>query len=289
MISPPLTRVEEWRGTHDNRLAVEIFDAPSEASVAFLHGGGQSRHLWRRAAFDLQARGIASLSFDQRGHGDSDWMADANYSLESFAADTHCILRQWARPVILIGVSLGGLVSLIAAGQGIPGLRGLVMVDTAPQLNAAEVHRFVEFFRAGAGEGFASLEQAAAHCNHYFPGLGLNAVSLSRALQRTGHGRWVWRWDTRMVLGPNNSIALAYEDSLHDYAAAVRAPFMLVRAGASRLVSDAAVTRLRSHVPQLEVLTVDGLEHMFGSEQGATIVARLHDFLQRAASAHSGG
>ena len=44
--------------------------------VLLLHGGGQTRHSWRNTAEQIVASGSVAYALDQRGHGDSDWIAD---------------------------------------------------------------------------------------------------------------------------------------------------------------------------------------------------------------------
>lgn len=277
----PESRACEWRGVAGNRIVGEAFDADSPVTVVLVHGGGQTRHTWRRAARTLQAQGLACLSFDQRGHGDSDWIDDGNYLLDSFRDDAQIVLEAWNRPSVLIGTSLGGLVSLMVAGNGSPLVRGLVLVDTAPQLNPAEIDWLVDFLGAEAERGFASPGDAVAHVQRFFPDLAVSSESIEKGLRRGADGRWHRHWDVRVVIGPLNSVALPHEQRLHDIAACIRVPVALVRAGASHLVSDAAVARLRGCVPQLEVHELPGAHHLFNSAESLQIIAMLDDFLKR--------
>lgn len=275
------TRACEWRGAAGNRIFGEAFDADGPVAIVLVHGGGQTRHTWRRVARTLQAQGLPCLSFDQRGHGDSDWIDSGDYQLDSFRDDAQIVLEAWNRPSVLIGTSLGGLVSLMVAGAASPLVRGLVLVDTAPQLNPAEIDWLVDFLGAEADKGFASPAEAVAHVQRFFPDLAVSAESIAKGLRRGADGRWHRHWDVRVVIGPMNSIALPHEQRLHDIAARIRVPVALVRAGASHLVSDAAVARLRSCVPQLEVYELPGAHHLFNSAESLQIMALLDDFLKR--------
>lgn len=273
------TRPLEWRGAGGHRLAGECFDAAGEIGVLLLHGGGQTRHSWRRAARWLQQRGIPCLSYDQRGHGDSAWIDDGDYRLDAFRDDLRIVLADWGRPCVLIGASLGGLVSLMAGGD--PGIRGVVMVDTAPQLNPAEIDWLIDFLGGDADTGFESPAAAVAHLRRFFPDIDVSADSIGKSLRQDAQGRWHRHWDVRVVLGERNSVALGHEDRLHADAARIRAPALLVRAGASQLVSDAAIARLRAAVPQLEVAEMAGLHHLFSGDESIAIMERLGDFLAR--------
>ena len=106
-------------------------DAPT---LLFLHGSGQTRQSWGRALEEAARRGYRALSLDLRGHGDSDWAPDANYTLERFAADVRQAIEYMAVEPIIVGASLGGIVGLLIAASPPPALRGLVLVDITPRV-----------------------------------------------------------------------------------------------------------------------------------------------------------
>src|SRR5262245_60529738 len=98
-------------------LAVDI-DGPEDApTVVLLHGGGQTRHSWA-ATWSLLARsGWRAWSVELRGHGDSEWSPDGDYSLDAFADDVLAVVAQCGEPPVLVGASLGGLASLVAIAE----------------------------------------------------------------------------------------------------------------------------------------------------------------------------
>ena len=49
---------------------------PAAPAVVFLHGGGQTRRSWGKAAAAVAGRGWQAVTVDFRGHGESDWSAD---------------------------------------------------------------------------------------------------------------------------------------------------------------------------------------------------------------------
>ena len=114
-------------------------DAPP---VVFLHGGGGGPGFsWGGTATAVAERGWQAVTLDARGHGESDWAADANYRLSSFAQDLDAALAVPANPVV-IGASLGGLTSILLAGELHPGvLAGLVLVDIVPDMEARGADR----------------------------------------------------------------------------------------------------------------------------------------------------
>src|ERR1700722_12095602 len=84
------------------------------AGIALLlHGGGQTRHSWHGTAARLAAHGWTTITLDARGHGDSQWAPDGDYSLDAFAGDVSAIADTLDRAPVLIGASLGGMTALV--------------------------------------------------------------------------------------------------------------------------------------------------------------------------------
>ena len=55
--------------------------------VLLAHGGGQTRHSWGGTAEKLASNGHRVVSIDLRGHGDSSWDADGDYSMADYCTD----------------------------------------------------------------------------------------------------------------------------------------------------------------------------------------------------------
>src|SRR6185437_3799419 len=93
--SPAMTRpiapaAANFKGAAGNMLAAEVYGEEGPP-VLLLHGGGQTRHAWRKTG-DLIARmGRVAYAVDQRGHGDSEWVEDGAYQYDDFAADARVL------------------------------------------------------------------------------------------------------------------------------------------------------------------------------------------------------
>src|SRR5579864_8773815 len=92
-------------------------EAPGRGIVLLLHGGGQTRHSWARTGARLAAAGFVAVALDARGHGESGWDPGGDYSLDAFVADLLAVAATLAEAPILVGASLGGITSLLAAGE----------------------------------------------------------------------------------------------------------------------------------------------------------------------------
>jgi esterase len=65
-----------------NGLRLRYLDSGilGKSSILFLHGGALTAHTWDLCCLALR-EDYHCLALDQRGHGDSDWTPDADYSI----------------------------------------------------------------------------------------------------------------------------------------------------------------------------------------------------------------
>lgn len=109
-----------------------------------LHAGGERRRVWRPVNNILTAAGFRCVTYDQRGHGDSDGNSNTQ-TLAACADDVAAMLHAEPPGCILVGASLGGLAAVAALAD--PAVRGnvsgLVLVDVVPCLDPPRVRRFL--------------------------------------------------------------------------------------------------------------------------------------------------
>ncbi len=115
------------------RLACRIWPGPPETIPAvLLHGLGQTSVAWRDVAVRL-ARTRIVIAWDARGHGASDWAADAAYAGDAHFADVAGALDALGIDrCILVGFSMGGGVAILCAGAIPDRVARLVVVDAYP-------------------------------------------------------------------------------------------------------------------------------------------------------------
>jgi pimeloyl-ACP methyl ester carboxylesterase len=280
---------------HDIQLTAKTFEAYGDvrlvgdvggdykgAPIILLHGGGQTRHSWGQAALALAARGYYVAAIDLRGHGDSDFAPDSNYSMDAQVGDVRALIAQMPRPPVLIGASMGGLVSLTAAGEAHDAsIRALVLVDVTPQVDPAGRARIIGFMRARP-QGFASVEEAANAIAAYLPHRPRpkDLSGLHRNLRHRADGRWYWHWDPRFF----DTFEPDHEVAVQRYTAAARnvsVPTLLVRGSKSELVTPENVRHFREAIPHAEYADVTDAAHMIAGDRNDAFNAVVLDFLQR--------
>lgn len=278
--------MQRWTGAAGVTVAGDTWGDPNAPVVMLLHGGGQTRHAWKRTGVRLADAGYYAIALDARGHGDSDWAPDGEYSLEVMVADLEAVVTQvgTARPdrggPVLVGASLGGGVSLAAIGSGVIDASALVLVDIAPQIETEGVQRIRDFMFANP-DGFASLEEVADAVASYQPHRQRpsDLSGLAKNVRLGDDGRYRWHWDPAFMAGPRrlNEGNMA----LDDMARRVEVPTLLVRGALSDLVSPQGAQHFLELCPHAEYVDVAGAAHMVAGDRNDIFGAAVIEFLER--------
>lgn len=269
-------------GHGDVRLAVDRLSRESARSVILLHGGGQTRHAWGATAHMLFDCGYDVRSMDLRGHGDSDWSREPDYSFAAFRDDVLTIAGDLERPV-LVGASLGGIAALLAAGEGVGfEIGGLVLVDIAPTRTANGADTISAFMRS-APDGFASIEDAASAISTYLPHRRRppRAEGLMKNL-RQRDGRFYWHWDPAFLEVTARDRG-DQDERLKAATRAIKAPVLLVRGEHSEIVAPEDVVALKALAPHAEIVEIAGAHHMVAGDQNTQFGKAVLEFVLRTA------
>lgn len=286
-----MTSAREHFLTHGHggvRIAADRTGDPGATAVVFLHGGGQTRRSWAKAAAAVAQRGWQAVTVDMRGHGDSDWSPDGDYRVSSFAADVRELLRGLPPRPVLVGASLGGITSMLLAGEMARGsAAAVVLVDIVPDMDPSGAERIHAFMADRMAEGFASLDEVAdmiAEFNPHRP-RPADLDGLRTNLRRRGD-RWYWHWDPQFLDGTAAHAPLEVTDVDRMYAAienilADGVPMLLVRGQVSDLVSRDRATAFVARFPQVEFVDVEGAGHMVAGDRNDLFADAVLDFLAR--------
>lgn len=271
-------------------LAADVAGPADGPTVVLLHGGGQTRHSWAGTWRVLADAGWRSWSIDLRGHGDSDWAPDGDYSIDAMAGDVRALSKALPRPPILVGASLGGLSSLLAISESEvqeQTARALVLVDVANRIETVGRDR-IGAFMTGNLDGFASLDEAADVIAAYNPNRPRpkDLSGLAKNLRQREDGRWVWHWDPAFVQGrfgsPDETRATETGWGRLDSAVdELRVPALLVRGRRSDLLSEEGVTDFLRRAPHAEFADVAEAGHMVAGDRNEVFNQAVLAFLAR--------
>ena len=274
----------EIEGASGNTLVADVRGTPGDPGVLLLHGGGQTRHAWGGTAEALARSGRYTLSLDLRGHGESSWVEEPGaYALGQFAADVQRVLPHFEGAPAVVGASLGGLTSLLLAGELDRGsAAAVVLVDVAPRIEQEGADRITAFMLARP-EGYESLEEVADAIAGYTKNRTRrrNLESLRKNLRETPEGRFIWHWDPAFV-GGQGPTELQDRTRLDRAAQAIEVPTLVVRGRESDLLSPEGARELLDLLPRGEFVDVSGAGHMVAGDRNDAFTRSVMDFLDRA-------
>ena len=260
-------------GADGTELEAEVFGPEDAPAVVLAHGWTCARRFWT-----LQIQALAGehrvIAYDQRGHGDSATPAGGDWSVEAIGGDLERVLDATLEPgerAVIAGHSLGGMtiaawartrggaadrasaVAFLNTGMGdlidealllraptplaaVRGAAGRALLSASlpmPARSSPLAHRAVRAIAFGPGASPATVA------------FGERMVLECRREVRAGHGRTIAQLD------------------LHDAAAHVDVPAVVVAGSRDRLTPPVHAERLAGDLPQLHrYVKVDGSGHM---------------------------
>ncbi len=256
--------------------------APDAPPIVLLHGGHQSAHSWDLVSLYL-ARRYRVLALDQRGHGDSEWARDVEYTNHAMSLDAEAFIDalELQRP-LLMGHSMGGRNAMLLTRRNPSLLRALVVVDVGPELSDRGRQVIAGFVRAN--EEFDDLEHFVRNVQQYDPYRSREHIERTvkyNMLQRAD-GKYVSKCDSnprRIGLvrntGPLENITL-------DDARAFDLPVLLVRGADSRILTADAAERFRDALPNGTLVTVANCGHNVHGQNTKGFIEAIGPFLDQA-------
>jgi esterase len=272
----PVERLVEVNGL---RLRYLDWGTPGKRPILFLHGGALTAHTWDLCCLALRAD-YHCLALDQRGHGDSDWSPDADYSIAAQRDDIRGVTTALGLDdFILIGMSMGAINALAYAIAYADSLSALVLIDAGPYLRRPGSRRIRDFVDGGAAP--ETLEAIVARALAFNPRRDplILRRSLMHNLRRQEDGNWVWKYDRRRFKAMLDDRHRTERVSLADGLAAVRCPTLVVRGGESDVFYDEDAERLAAGFPDGRWVKIPEAGHTVQGDNPKDLVAALRLFL----------
>jgi len=266
----------------DLRLAVQTRCPEGRPGLLFAHGFGQTRGAWNGAAGTLAQAGCRCVTFDARGHGESDRAAGRGYHMDQFADDLRRLAAAQPQPPILVGASMGGLLGIVLAGETRPSpFRALVLVDITPRWETAGVERILAFMQAHP-DGFADYAEAAEQIASYLPQRRerKSEQQLRPLLRESADGRLRWHWDPALLAGDLVQESERYQPRLQAAATKIEVPVLLLSGARSDVVSRATVDEFLQLVPHAQHVELPHATHMVAGDANDAFTREVVRFVQ---------
>ena len=215
-------------------------------TILLLHGFAQQAHSWDFVALSFCDR-YRVIVLDQRGHGDSSWSKDGNYSLDAFQNDLESIVEKLElKTFILMGLSMGGRNAIMYAANNPDKVSAVVIVDASPQnmeQGAANIRNFVE-----QDDQVSSLEEFVERIHRFNPRRDPIHIrsSIVNNVKQLENGKWTWKYDKLLRKHglPSSTQDSGITDKLWRSVETVICPTLVVTGAKSDIVSKQTLRRM---------------------------------------------
>ncbi|MCP4037077.1 MAG: alpha/beta hydrolase [bacterium] len=241
-------------GSHKLRLTLSGNGPPD---FLCLHGLVDRIEIWDHLGPSLSQRGrVACL--DQRGHGGSE-APPGPYRREDLAADIAAVIHELgAEKAVLVGHSMGGIMSMATALAYPDQVAGLVLIGTASQCNEKTAGWYERIARAGEEDGN--------------PGL-VRAIYGEKS-------RKVIQGDPKGIAEVTRTLGSLYEDPLTPKLAAVTCPVLLI-VGDKDPMGSKASSIIAEQLADAELVTVPDCGHWVHVSEPDAVLDAIDRFLPR--------
>ena len=244
-----------------------------------LHGRAQNAHMWDFAALALCTR-YRILALDQRGHGDSQWAHDGDYSLEAQQKDLEAFVDALnIDDMVLMGLSMGGRNAFVYASRHPERVRALVVAEAAPEIKPQGASRILRFLtEADVLDSFDAFVQRNLRDNPRREEW-MARGSLRHNLKRLPDGRWTWKYDPVFRRGPlrppKDQAPLLWQAWQK-----VACPVLLIRGAESDVISPEVAQRMQGMLlGRARLVQVPHAGHLVTGDNPPAFEAALRAFL----------
>ncbi|MAK59405.1 MAG: alpha/beta hydrolase [Ponticaulis sp.] len=276
------------------RLRLHYVDwGNSEAPpLLLIHGGRDHCRSWDWVAEKFR-KDWHVIAPDLRGHGDSEWSADGEYSLRACLYDLAQLIHQKnLAPVTIVAHSYGGNLSLRYTGTFPETVRKLVVIEglgPSPELLAKRadipiderIRKWIDEKRGLAArlpKKYTSLEEAMdrmKEANAYLSEKQARHLTVHGTHQNED-GTWSWKFDNYMRSMPPYEIE---QSDLHHLWSRITCPTLLLY-GADSWASNPAKDGRGDHFENAEVLEYQNAGHWLHHDQFDRFVSDVGAFIK---------
>ncbi|HWZ46562.1 MAG TPA: alpha/beta hydrolase [Candidatus Saccharimonadales bacterium] len=250
--------------------------------IVFLHGAALNAHTWDVVCLKLRTQ-YHCYALDQRGHGESAWAEDADYSGDAHRGDIEAFAdRLGLDQFVLVGHSMGGFNSFNYAFHHSHRLAALVLVDAGPSMMVKFPRRIVDFVTETAE--LDSLEQVIQKALEFNPRRDPRLLrrSVLHNFRQGATGKWARKMDLRMWHGNRNReqerdrLLERFRDAKR-----VSCPTLIVQGGLSDVFTSEDAQKLANEFGDGHYVQVGEAGHTVQGDNPRVLAQMLAQFLDR--------
>ena len=259
-------------GVNINYLA---WGEKNKPGILFVHGGMAHAHWWSFIA-PYFAKTHRVIAMNLSGMGDSDWRE--NYASELWGKEIVEIAKyEKLNKPIIVGHSLGGMCSVIAASQFKNELYGLVIVDTAI-LPPSEIPDKFDL-KIKANKTYQSIDEAKSRFR-LVPSQGNSLDYImdyiaEKSLRKTDEG-WTWKFDPSYMKIFNTDGFRERQAILSEKLARLECRVAVFRGEKSMLFSESASKYMRELTnKKTPIIAIPEAHHHIMVDQPLALISAL--------------
>jgi pimeloyl-ACP methyl ester carboxylesterase len=273
------------------RLHYVDWGNPGAPPLLLVHGGRDHCRNWDWVASALR-RDWHVLAPDLRGHGDSQWSPDGNYSTAAYVYDlAQLIHQQELAPATIVAHSLGGNIAIRYTGVYPDNVRRLVAIEglgPSPRRMAARsaipiaerMQKWVEEERALSGRlprRYASIEDALRRMQAENPHLSAEQARhlTQHGVNQNEDGTYSWKFDNYVRVWPPYDMT---REEIASLWSRIACPTLLVY-GRESWAKNPAEDGRAGYFRNARVLGVEGAGHWVHHDRLDLFLRAVRDFL----------
>jgi len=245
--------------------------------VIFLHGFPFSHEMWK-SQLELVGKDFRAIAYDLRGHGKS-YVGEAQFTIEHHVDDLIGMLDYLEIPkVVIVGLSMGGYITLRALERNLDRFRAAVLCDTKSEgdTNEGKLKRFdgMKSVHANGSEAFAEGFTKAVFTAESFSTRPEGVALIKKTIAST---------PALSIAG--TLLALAARTDTTPSLPSIKIP-TLILVGEKDVITPPANSQLmHEKIAGSELHIIPAAAHMSNIENSSVFNQHLLTFLRRVASA----
>ena len=256
--------------------------SPDNPVILLLHGFAQQAHSWDFVALSFADK-YRVIALDQRGHGDSEWATDGDYSPEIQQVDIRAIIHALSLDqFILMGLSMGGRNAFTYAANAPGKIKALIIVDSGPQnleKGSQNIRNFVE-----QDDELNSVGDFVARVMKYNPSRDPIQIrgSIIHNLKQLPNNKWTWKYDKSLRAPGARSRMITPELALRlwGYLESLQCPTLVVKGDRSDVFSERTADEMHSRIPMSKLAVVENAGHLVTGDNPSGFQKVVTKFIQ---------
>ena len=223
------------------------------------------------------------IAIDQRGHGDSDWAEDGDYTPETQQIDIQGIVEELKLDeFVLMGLSMGGRNSFTYAANNPEKVKALIIVDAGPEnvrAGTQNIRNFVE-----QEDELDSIDAFVERVIKYNPRRDPIQIrgSIVNNLKQLPTGKWTWKYDKLLRSAGRMGRKQEPEvtDRLWKYVESLSCPTLVVKGDRSDVIAAGTADQMHKRIPGGKIAIVENAGHLVMGDNPSGFERAVTTFIQ---------